>query len=264
MERSLWPRFLVAGVALMGAIVLATAVGPAGIPLDATVRIILSRLTGVETGDSLPALWRDIIWEVRLPRVLLAGLVGATLAVSGATYQAVFRNPLAEPYLIGVATGAALWTSAAVLDRMPVLIDGVGQLVQARYLAAGMLSGPRLAHPEFWQFQFMVLTDAGWVSQYPPGFSALLAAGWWLGAAWLVGPGLLGVAVYLTALIADRLFPSDPVVARMGAVLATVSPLLIFHAAGYMNHVLALALLTVALYASLRAGEVLRHWWRMA
>ncbi|MDP2959704.1 MAG: hypothetical protein Q8N53_25090 [Longimicrobiales bacterium] len=154
-----------------------------------------------------------------------------------------------------VATGAALWTSAAVLDGMPVLIDGVGQLVQARYLAAGMLSGPRLAHPEFWQFQFMVLTDAGWVSQYPPGFSALLAAGWRLGAAWLVGPGLLGVAVYLTALIADRLFPSDPVVARMGAVLATVSPLLIFHAAGYMSHVLALALLTVALYASLRAVE---------
>ncbi len=191
--------------------------------------------------------------------VLLGWLLPPRLleALWGRVRQRILSVPL---HLFGlglalVATGAALWTSAVVLDRMPVLIDGVGQLVHARYLAAGMLSGPRLAHPEFWQFQFMVLTDAGWVSQYPPGFSALLAAGWYLGAAWLVGPGLLGVAVYLTALIADRLFPSEPVVARMGAVLATVSPLLIFHAAGYMNHVLALALLTVALYASLRAME---------
>src|SRR4051812_12799836 len=44
-----------------------------------------------------------IIWDVRVPRVVLAGIVGATLAYAGAAYQGVFRNPLAEPYLIGVA-----------------------------------------------------------------------------------------------------------------------------------------------------------------
>ncbi len=49
-----------------------------------------------------------IVWQIRVPRVLLAGIVGGSLAVSGATYQAVFRNPLAEPYLLGVASGAAL------------------------------------------------------------------------------------------------------------------------------------------------------------
>ena len=133
MERSLWPRFLVAGVALMGAIVLATAVGPAGIPLDATVRIILSRLTGVETGDSLPALWRDIIWEVRLPRVLLAGLTGAVLAMTGATYQGVFRNPLADPYLIGVATGAALGATAVIVSDTPHSWQGLSVLPLAAF-----------------------------------------------------------------------------------------------------------------------------------
>jgi len=49
-----------------------------------------------------------IIFDIRLPRLLLAGLVGASLAVAGATYQGLFRNPLADPYLIGVAQGAAL------------------------------------------------------------------------------------------------------------------------------------------------------------
>lgn len=152
-----------------------------------------------------------------------------------------------------LAAGASLWVSAAVLGQGPILVDGVSQLVQGRYFAAGTLSGPRLEYPEFWQIQSMVLTDAGWASQYPPGFPALLAVGWWLGLTWMVGPVVLGLAVYLTTLCAERLFPDDRIVARIGAALTALSPLLIFHAAAYMNHVLALALLVVSLYASLRA-----------
>ncbi len=62
-----WPRFLLATVALLGAVTLGVAIGPAGIPLDATVRIVLSRLPGVERADSLPLLWRDIIWRCACP-----------------------------------------------------------------------------------------------------------------------------------------------------------------------------------------------------
>jgi iron complex transport system permease protein len=54
---------------------------------------------------------------VRLPRVILGGLVGATLALSGATYQAVFRNPLADPYLLGAAAGAGLGATLALVNR---------------------------------------------------------------------------------------------------------------------------------------------------
>ncbi|MCX6520079.1 MAG: iron ABC transporter permease [Actinobacteria bacterium] len=50
----------------------------------------------------------NIIWNVRMPRVVLAGIVGATLSLSGASYQGVFRNPLVDPYLLGVAAGAGL------------------------------------------------------------------------------------------------------------------------------------------------------------
>ncbi|MBE0555736.1 MAG: iron chelate uptake ABC transporter family permease subunit [Proteobacteria bacterium] len=56
-----------------------------------------------------------IIWQIRLPRALLAGLVGAALSLSGTTFQAVLRNPLADPYLLGVSGGAALGLPARVL-----------------------------------------------------------------------------------------------------------------------------------------------------
>lgn len=62
-------------------------------------------------GDSVEQV---IIWQVRLPRVLLAGLVGAALSLSGTTFQAVLRNPLADPYLLGVSGGAALGAVAAL------------------------------------------------------------------------------------------------------------------------------------------------------
>ena len=55
-----------------------------------------------------------ILWEIRVPRVVLAALVGAMLAVAGATYQGVFRNPLADPYLLGVAAGAGLGATIAI------------------------------------------------------------------------------------------------------------------------------------------------------
>jgi iron complex transport system permease protein len=56
-----------------------------------------------------------ILWQVRLPRVVLGGIVGATLALSGAAYQGVFRNPLADPYLLGAAAGAGLGATLAVV-----------------------------------------------------------------------------------------------------------------------------------------------------
>jgi len=113
-HRSVWPLAL-AVVVLVAAVLVGAAVGPAGVPLDAVVRIILSRLTGADLAGGLPRQWQDIVWEIRLPRVILAGLVGASLALAGATYQAIFRNPLADPYLIGVAAGAGFGAAIAVV-----------------------------------------------------------------------------------------------------------------------------------------------------
>ncbi|MEA3544986.1 MAG: iron ABC transporter permease [Thermodesulfobacteriota bacterium] len=73
------------------------------------------------SGEDIEAV---IIWQIRLPRALLAGLVGAALSLSGVTFQAVLRNPLADPYLLGVSGGAALGAVAALTCgfQSPVVI----------------------------------------------------------------------------------------------------------------------------------------------
>jgi len=133
---AMWPRLLVGFVALLAAVLLGLALGPASIPLDATIRILLSHLPGVGLDSDVPVTWRTIVWEVRLPRVLLAGIAGATLAMSGATYQGVFRNPLAEPYLIGVATGAALGATIVVVSGVDLSVGGLSALPLAAFAGA--------------------------------------------------------------------------------------------------------------------------------
>ena len=89
-------------------VVLATSVGSVKIPLGETWRILIDHLPFVRLTPDWSSGMQTIIWDIRLPRVLLAGTVGMALSVAGATYQGLFRNPLADPYLIGVAQGSAL------------------------------------------------------------------------------------------------------------------------------------------------------------
>jgi iron complex transport system permease protein len=83
------------------------AVGPADLSLPVVGEALLTRLPW-HPGLSVPAVAVTIVWQVRLPRVVLGALVGALLAGGGAAYQGVFRNPLADPYLLGSASGAIL------------------------------------------------------------------------------------------------------------------------------------------------------------
>jgi iron complex transport system permease protein len=89
-------------------IALATTIGSVEVPFLTTCRILLSKLPLVNIAPDWAGSIETIILDIRLPRVIMAGFAGAALAISGATYQGLFRNPLADPYLIGVAQGAAL------------------------------------------------------------------------------------------------------------------------------------------------------------
>ena len=95
-------------ILLMVMVVLATTIGSVQIPFLTTFSILLSKLPLIDITPTWPSAMETIILGIRLPRIILAGLVGAALAIAGATYQGLFRNPLADPYLIGVAQGAAL------------------------------------------------------------------------------------------------------------------------------------------------------------
>lgn len=105
-----WTPLAVSLLLLLGVLVLATGVGSVALGPGEVVRAVLHGLTGQlsSTGDT-------IVWQIRLPRVLLAALVGGALSLSGAAYQGVFRNPLADPYLLGIASGAGLGATLALV-----------------------------------------------------------------------------------------------------------------------------------------------------
>jgi iron complex transport system permease protein len=95
-------------IALILIIGIATSIGSVPIPLGTTFSILADKLPFVDITPTWADTTATIVLDVRLPRIILAGLVGAALAIAGATYQGLFRNPLADPYLIGVAQGASL------------------------------------------------------------------------------------------------------------------------------------------------------------
>jgi iron complex transport system permease protein len=88
--------------------VLVLTVGSVRIPFVTVWKILLSHLPFFNITSDWSFTTDMIVWGIRLPRIVMAGISGAALGVAGATYQGLFRNPLADPYLIGVAQGAAL------------------------------------------------------------------------------------------------------------------------------------------------------------
>lgn len=101
-------------VFLLVSVVVGILVGPIEIGAADALRSLGARLNLPGVESTLGQTEETILWELRVPRVVLAALVGATLALAGATYQGVFRNPLADPYLLGVAAGAGLGATVAI------------------------------------------------------------------------------------------------------------------------------------------------------
>ena len=97
------------------AMLLGTLIGPAGLTAGGVLLDLVDRLPLVAVDSGLTERQQVILWEIRIPRVVLGAIVGATLAIAGATYQGVFRNPLADPYLLGVSSGAGLGATLAIV-----------------------------------------------------------------------------------------------------------------------------------------------------
>lgn len=97
--------------------------------------VLLDLIRGIDSDDSM---LRMIIWQIRLPRVLLGSLVGATLSLGGLVFQALLRNPLAEPYILGISGGSAIGAIIGILmgfSRFP----GVGAMAFLGSLATLLL-----------------------------------------------------------------------------------------------------------------------------
>ena len=104
----------IALAALVVALAVGVSVGPADLSPATVAEALLVRLPW-HPALSVPAIDTAIVWQIRLPRVILGALVGAMLAGGGAAYQGVFRNPLADPYLLGVAAGAGLGATLIIV-----------------------------------------------------------------------------------------------------------------------------------------------------
>ena len=108
------------GVLLLVSCVVSLGFGPARVPVEVVWHILLNKLFGIGEVNWSPG-QAHIVWLIRVPRMLLGALVGAGLALIGAVLQAVTRNPLADPHLLGVTSGATLGAVIVVLH--------VGQIV---------------------------------------------------------------------------------------------------------------------------------------
>src|SRR5205807_5219395 len=124
-------------VALAGAAVLGVLVGPVHIGLGTVVQSFLApipwlHVTAIDPGQA------SILWSLRIPRVVLGAIVGAMLAAAGAAYQGVFRNPLADPYLLGAAAGANLGATLAIAFAPGSTLIGVNVVPLAGFAGAGL------------------------------------------------------------------------------------------------------------------------------
>ncbi|HEY7596931.1 MAG TPA: iron ABC transporter permease [Actinophytocola sp.] len=135
------PAVLVVSVlALVVVIAVSTLLGAANLGWTRVVAEVWAQLTGGRS--PLSPTEAAIVWEIRLPRVILAGLVGAALAMAGAAFQGVFRNPLADPYLLGAAAGAGMAATIVVVAAPSVTGWIIGPLPLAAF--AGAIGGVTL------------------------------------------------------------------------------------------------------------------------
>ena len=179
---------LAATVLLVITFILGVGLGSVQIGPSETLGVVLWRALGLRIGLDWAPATEAIVWDLRLPRVLTAMVIGSGLAVAGATFQGLLRNPLADPYVLGTASGAALGAAIAVL--IPV---------QAVVLQFGLLQG----------FAFVGAMLSAWVvfrlggSGGAGGLTRLLLTGYAVGS---VLAALLTMAMYVSGADLRQIF----------------------------------------------------------
>jgi iron complex transport system permease protein len=111
------------------------------IPPGTLTNMLLARMPGVDIPSNWPEAFSVILFQIRLPHTALVTLTGAALAGSGAAYQGLFRNPLADPYLIGVASGAGLGAVLAMASPISTQYLGLFTIPAAAFIGALLTVG---------------------------------------------------------------------------------------------------------------------------
>lgn len=113
--------YVFSGGAVLGAVLLGLLTSSVVLPVPVILNIILEKTTGWSWMEEIPKNIELIIWQIRLPRVLLGLFIGASLSLAGAAFQGLLRNPLADPYTIGVSSGASLGAVCVLYFEIAIL-----------------------------------------------------------------------------------------------------------------------------------------------
>ncbi|HEX5015636.1 MAG TPA: iron chelate uptake ABC transporter family permease subunit [Candidatus Limnocylindrales bacterium] len=182
-------RLVVIGVvAVVIAGMLGIALGTVAVSPAETLAILARQLFGLDLGVATTPGAEAIVWDIRVPRILTAMVVGTGLAVAGATFQGLLRNPLADPYVLGTASGAALGAAIAVL--LPIRIA---------FLQFGLLQGFAFAGALVAIFVVYRLSRIGGLSP----MTSLLLTGYAVGSLLAAG---LALAMYLSGAALRQIF----------------------------------------------------------
>lgn len=117
MKRMRYTIFLLI-LALLLSIVITLCMGAVRIPASDTFAILMEHLFGVQPRAEISVSFEQIVWQIRLPRIILGFLAGSGLALCGCVMQAVVQNPMADPYILGVSAGATLWATGSLFLGM--------------------------------------------------------------------------------------------------------------------------------------------------
>ncbi len=179
---------LVAGGSLVAILVLGVGLGSVSIGPSEVVAVIVSKTLGLDIGVTWSPATEAIVWELRLPRVLTSMVIGCALAIAGATFQGLLRNPLADPYVLGTASGAALGASIAVLLPIQLMVIEFG-LLHGFAFAGALLSA------------WLVFRLGG--TGGPGGLTRLLLTGYAVGS---VLAAMLTMAMYVSGVELRQIF----------------------------------------------------------
>ncbi|MDR4947786.1 FecCD family ABC transporter permease [Neobacillus cucumis] len=116
--------YLTAVIFLLLSILLGTSIGTVNVPIPTIIKIIEAKLFGFVSLERIDPMFINIVLDIRLPRVILSGLVGAALAVAGAAFQGLLRNPLADPYTLGVSSGASVGAVITLFFQLSIPFIG--------------------------------------------------------------------------------------------------------------------------------------------
>lgn len=115
---------MIAGSFLLLSILVGISIGTVSVPIFTIIQIISAKLFGFISLDQFDPMFSSIVLNIRLPRVVLSGLVGAALAIAGAAFQGLLRNPLADPYTLGVSSGASVGAVLTLFFQLNIPIIG--------------------------------------------------------------------------------------------------------------------------------------------